>query len=62
MSDDMEKYGVVTEDSDAPKTAELRTTTECPNCGAETEPTDKVNVRKCPNCGTQPFEGSNETA
>ena len=62
MSDDMEKYGVVTEDSDTPKTAAQRTTTECPNCGADTEPTDRINVRKCPNCGTLPFEGSDAPA
>lgn len=50
----MEKYAVPT--SDDPKLASNEESDKCPNCGAELESTDKVNVRKCPDCGTLPFE------
>lgn len=56
MSDEMEKYSVVTEEKELLKTASgVRL---CPECGSKVE--SHGNVVRCPKCGTRPFEVSHE--
>ena len=57
MSDEMEKYAVVT-DEDSTKTAKnaAGVDRDCPTCGLTLEAIETTGVLKCPKCGTKPFE------
>ena len=58
MSDEMEKYAVVEQESST-KTAQnvAEAAGKCPICDMALEDTQNINVLKCPRCGTRPFEG-----